>query len=109
MHLTGADHPNRERAQSLLHPFIDADERLVCDAKVFQEILHRYMAIHRREAIGPAFEALSGMVDEVFPISESLASGARYILADNHKLSARDGIHDAVMREHGTATIISSF
>ena len=33
---------------------------------VFQEILHRYVAIDRRDAIRPVFEILSDLVEEVY-------------------------------------------
>jgi hypothetical protein len=33
----------------------------VTDAEVLQEILHRYVAIDRRDAIQPAFDALLGV------------------------------------------------
>jgi hypothetical protein len=41
---------------------------LVTDAEVFQEILHRYVSIRRHDAIQSAFDTLSGLVDDVFPI-----------------------------------------
>jgi serine/threonine protein kinase len=46
----------------LSHPHICAleGERLVTDSEVFQELLHRYAAIQRLDAIEPAFEALLG-------------------------------------------------
>jgi hypothetical protein len=33
----------------------------VTSAEVLQEILHRYVAINRRDAIQPAFDALPGV------------------------------------------------
>jgi uncharacterized protein len=39
--------------------------RLVTDAEVLHEILHRYVAIDRRDAIQPAFDAIFGIVDQV--------------------------------------------
>jgi predicted nucleic acid-binding protein len=50
------------RAQRLLERTINAGERLVTDAEVLQEILHRYVAIDRRDAIQPAFDALLGIL-----------------------------------------------
>ena len=35
---------------------------------VLQEILHRYAAFERKEAIAPAFKVLLGVVDEVLAI-----------------------------------------
>lgn len=60
MYLVGATHPNKVLARRILENWIAHDERLVTDVEVLQEILHRYVAIARREAILPAFEALTG-------------------------------------------------
>ena len=62
MYLVGASHPNKVLAQQGLEACIVHDERLVTDVEVYQEILHRYVAIARREAISPAFAALTGIV-----------------------------------------------
>lgn len=51
MYLVGASHPNKISAQRLLERAITQGERLVTDAEVLQEILHRYVAIDRRDAI----------------------------------------------------------
>jgi len=47
---------------------------LVTNAEVLQEILHRYVAMNRRDAIQPAFDALTGVVDEVLAATERQAS-----------------------------------
>ena len=54
MYLVGAPHPHKTDAQRLLEKLIADRERLVTDAEVLQEILHRYVAIDRRDAIQPA-------------------------------------------------------
>ena len=77
MYLVGAAHPHKTDAQRLLERAIANGERLVTDAEVFQEILHRYVAIDRREAIQPAFDALLGVIDEVFPVDLPRLSGGR--------------------------------
>ena len=59
MYLVGAEHPNKAVATGLLERAVIEGEALVTDAEVFQELLHRYSAIDRRGAIGPAFDALS--------------------------------------------------
>ena len=43
------------RTERLLDRAVTNRERLVTDTEVFQEILHRYTAIDRREAIQPAW------------------------------------------------------
>ncbi len=54
MYLIGAAHQHKTDAQVILERLIAAGQRLVTDAEVLQEILHRYTAIEKREAIGPA-------------------------------------------------------
>ncbi len=48
MYLIGEPHPHKIDAQQLLERCITDRERLVTDAEVLQEILHRYVAISRR-------------------------------------------------------------
>lgn len=106
MYLVGADHPNKEAARRLLDRAVVDREQLVTDAEVFQEILHRYVAIGRREAIGPAFDLLRDLVDEVLPIELADVDAARRLLA-TADLSARDAIHVAVMQRRGIGRVMS--
>ena len=107
MYLVGAAHPHKADAQRVLERLVADRERLVTDAEVLQEILHRYVAINRREAIQPAFDALLGVVDEVLPIDGDTAEAAKAIVLGRHRLSARDAIHAAVMAQHGIRRIVS--
>lgn len=107
MYLVGAEHPNKERARELLEALIARSERLVTDAEVIQEILHRYSAIGRREAIGPCIDALLGLADEVFPVEVEDVLGARDLLLSSAGISARDAIHAVIMRRYGVVRILS--
>jgi uncharacterized protein len=107
MYLIGAPHPHKADAQRLLERLVSARERLVSDAEVFQEILHRYIAIDRRDAIQPAFDVLSKLVDEVLPIDQAAVERAKDIVMGSRRLSARDALHVAVMEEHGIERILS--
>src|ERR1700747_3725563 len=107
MYLVGAPHPHKADAQRLLEKLISDRERLVTDAEVLQEIMHRYVAINRREAIQPAFDALLGIVDEVFPITESDVEQAKAIVLGKKRLSARDAIHAAVMHRQEITRILT--
>lgn len=107
MYLVGADHPNKARAQAVLEAAVTRNERLLTDAEVLQEILHRYVAIGRRDAIQPAFESLLGVVDEVLPIGLAEVQRARDVVLADLGLSARDAIHIAVMERHGIDEIMS--
>lgn len=77
------------------------------DVEVFQEILHRYVAIARRDAIQPAFDALLSVVHDVFPIEEPDVLLAKDIVATRTALSARAAIHLAVMERHDLHRIFS--
>jgi predicted nucleic acid-binding protein len=107
MYLVGADHPHKVDARRMLEQLIARDERLVTDAEVLQEILHRYAAIDRKDAIQPAFDALVGIVDEVFPIEAVDVERAKTVLAGSRQLSARDALHIAIMERHGIGRILS--
>ncbi len=107
MYLIGADHPNKIAAQSLLENCIVRRERLVTDAEVLQEILHRYVAIDRRAAIQPAFDAILGVVDEVFSVEANDATRAHQIVLGNSRLSARDALHVAIMERAKVHQILS--
>ena len=107
MYLIGAAHPLKTEAQILLERLVANGERLVTDAEVLQEILHRYAAINRRDAIQPAFDALLGIVDQVFMIDRADAERAKQIVMGNRHLSARDAVHLAVMEHHGIDRILT--
>ena len=107
MYLVGASHPNKISAQRLLEQAITHGERLVTDAEVLQEILHRYVAIDRRDAIQPAFDALLGVVDEVYPVEQRDVERAKDLLQGTRALSARDAIHVAAMERNAVRRIFS--
>ena len=82
-------------------------ERMVTDAEVLQEVLHRYTAIHKREAIEPAHQMILEISDEVFPIEQRDVMRAAEIVQNPAQLSARDAIHIAVMERHGVRSIFT--
>lgn len=107
MYLVGAAHPNKIAAQRALERCIARNERMVTSVEVVQEILHRYTAIARLDAIDAAMHALLGIVDEVYPIELEDVESARSILLGKIRLSARDALHVAVMKRHGVKRIMS--
>lgn len=107
MYLVGQSHPHKIDAQRALERCIAARIKLVTDAEVLQEILHRYVAISRREAIQPALDAVLGVVDDVFSIQATDVERAKTIVLGSVRLSARDAIHLAIMERHGVDQIMS--
>jgi len=107
MYLVGAAHPNKEGSRRLLEQCITRGERLVTDAEVLREILHRYHAVRRPDAIQPAFDALLGVVDEVYPIERGDVEQAKALMLGLASLSARDAVHVAVMKRRGVPRVLS--
>jgi predicted nucleic acid-binding protein len=107
MYLVGASHPHKADSQRLLEKLITDRQRLVTDAEVLQEILHRYVAIDRRDAIQPAFDALLGVVDQVFTVDRRVVERAKNIVLGYRQLSARDAVHLSVMEQNGIDQILS--
>jgi predicted nucleic acid-binding protein len=107
MYLVGAAHPHKIDARRILEQSIAAGERLVTDAEVLQEIIHRYVAINRRDAVQPAFEVILKIADQVYPIEQEDTERAKNIVLGYTSLSARDALHIAVMERHGISTILT--
>ena len=107
MYLIGADHPNKFRAKVLIEKLIAEKAHLITDVEVFQEILHRYTAINRRDAIQPCFDMLSGIIDTKVSIDEKLIEKTKSLVLEYNNISARDALHIAAMKENDCSTIVS--
>ena len=100
MYLVGAAHPHKSDAQRRLERLINDRERLVTDSQALQEILHRYVAINRLDAI-------LRIVDEVIAIDPAAVEKAKQIVLAYRHLSARYAVHLAVMQQRGISRILS--
>lgn len=107
MYLVGADHPLKPRARRLAEDAVAAGETLCTDAEVLQEILHRYRALRRSDMIDPAFSAVLGIVDVVYPIELADVERARRLLGSTDDMSARDALHLAVMQGRDVDRVLS--
>lgn len=107
MYLVGADHPNKLAARALIERAIVDNEPLASDAEVVQEILHRYVAIKRKDAIDAAVDALLGVVDVFHPIELEDVQRARHLIGTTDRLSARGALHVAVMQRYEIDRILS--
>ena len=107
MYLIGASHPNKEAARTALERCIQRGERIVTSAEVLQEIIHRYHAVSRPDAIQPAFDALLGVVDEVYAVELADVQRAKEIVLGATRLSSRDALHAAVMQRREVVRIMS--
>jgi len=107
MYLVGSPHPHKTDAQRLVERLVSDRERLVSDAEALQEILHRYVAIRRPDFIQPAFDALLGIIDQIFAIDRAATERAKEIVLGHSRLSARDALHLAIMEQHKVEHILS--
>lgn len=107
MYLIGQQHQNKETVRAILERLASQNKRLVTSAEVFQEIIHRYSSINKKEAISVAFEALNSICDEVFPIFYEDVMEAKNFLMSHKKISSRDCIHLAVMKRKNIKVIFT--
>jgi uncharacterized protein len=107
MYLVGGPHPHKTDAQRVLERLLSERERLVTDAEVLQEVLHRYAALRRYDAIQPAFDALLRVVDQVLTIDRATMERAKDLVLAYRNLSARDAVHLAVMGQYEIDRILS--
>jgi uncharacterized protein len=107
MYLIGVDDPRKVDAQRVLERLTSERRSLVTSSEVLQELLHRYLASGRRDAIEPAFDAVRGIVDDVLAVEEADVLAAKDLVSAHPRLSARDAVHAAVMRRHQITEILS--
>lgn len=109
VYAAGRDHPLKRPCTRILRHVAEDPRSFVTDAEVFQELLHRYLALSRQEqgceVIRALAEIMRGRIEPVFARDVLLAAK----LADgNANNSARDLLHAATMQRLGVRRIISA-
>ena len=107
MYLVGAAHPNKAESERLVQYLVLSGAKLVTDAEVLQEILHRYTAIRRKDAIEPAISTLIRLVDEVWPVRQEDVLHAAELIRSTEDLTARDALHLSMMHRYGISKILT--
>ncbi|MEY2624622.1 MAG: PIN domain-containing protein [Gammaproteobacteria bacterium] len=107
MYLVGVAHPNKADAQRRLETLVTQRVRLVTDAEVLTEILHRYTSIERRGGIQPAIDALLGVVDDVVAVDRDTVERTKQLVLQYPTLPVRAALHVATMQRHDIETILS--
>lgn len=107
MYLIGEEHPHKRDTLLTLERLVSEKQRLVTNAEVLQEILHRYTAIKRKDAIQSCLDALYDFIDEVFPVEEADVLKAKDILLAYTNISARDAFHVAHVTRYKIETIFT--
>ena len=107
MYMIGAPHPNKTRTLELVNRLVRQGEHLVTDVEVYQEILHRYTAVRRTDAIDAAFASLDTLADEVLTFGMVEIREARSIIDAVDGVSPRDALHVAIMRSNRIGRLLS--
>jgi predicted nucleic acid-binding protein len=107
MYLVGRDGPSKRAARAAVEDSIRNRVKMVSDAEVLHEILHRYVAIDRRDAIVPALRVIEAIADEISDIAVADVHRARDIVLIERRVSARDAIHLAVMERYGISQVMT--
>jgi uncharacterized protein len=107
LYILGRDHPHKVDAQRLIERYASERRRLVTSSEVFQEVMHRYIAVGRRDKIELVFHTLRTIVDNVFSVREEDIFAAKDLTHAHPELSARDAVHAAVMRRTHVSEILS--
>lgn len=105
MYLVGAPHRHKAEAESFIRQH--AGELFVTDAEALQEIIHRYHAIKRSDALEAALKSMIGLASTVFPIDKDDVLSAARVLQQAPRLAARDAIHVAIMERYSITRILS--
>lgn len=105
MYLVGREHPNRVDLEAFVRE--NVGESYVTSAEVYQEVIHRFVAIDCRPAIDDCFRLLDALVDNVFAVERRDALRARDVVNQQPRLSARDALHLAVMERHGVDRVLT--
>jgi predicted nucleic acid-binding protein len=106
MYVEGAPHPHTSDAQRVLARLLSERVRLVTDAEVLREILHRCVATDRRDVNQSPIEASLGVVGQVLAVDLAAAERAKTIVLAAHSFSARAALHLAVMEQQSVDRII---
>ena len=108
MYAAGSAHPLREPCREALKTAVNKQVRLITDAEVLQEILHRYFSIARPDSARTVHRSAIDICDEVLPIDATDTTRALELLLQHPELTPRDAIHVATMQRHGLQRLLST-
>ncbi|MGI9111986.1 MAG: type II toxin-antitoxin system VapC family toxin [Gaiellaceae bacterium] len=109
MYAGGSEHSLRESARGALRQVVDARLDGVTDCEVLQELLHRYIALGRRDSGFVVFDSFASVMrGRVLPVDVDDVERARELADELPELRARDLLHLAVMQRHAIEAIVTA-
>ena len=108
IYAAGKAHPLREGAREVLDQVGEGTLQANIDTEVLQEILHVYYARRERTKGFDTIDDLLVIFPNPIPIGREEIETARDLMRAHSFLSARDGIHAAVVQTHDLEGIITA-
>lgn len=100
MYAAGSDHANRQPATAVLNYVAEGSLEAGIDAEVLQEIIHRYTALGRWREGSRLYDTTRRIFADVYPVDAALMDVCKALIDKLPNLTARDGIHAAVVLQH---------
>lgn len=108
MYSIGSPHPLRGPCKKVLEKIKFQEILGVTNTEVLQEILYRYFSIERRILGEIAYQSMTELCMDIFPVSVADTDKALEILKKVHAITPRDAVHAATMINNGIKEIIST-
>lgn len=108
MYSIGSPHPLRGPCKKVLEKIKSQEILGVTNTEVLQEILYRYFSIERRTLGEIAYQSMTELCMDIFPVSVADTDKALEILKKVHAITPRDAVHAATMMNRGVKEIIST-
>jgi len=108
MYSIGSPHPLREPCQKVVEKIKSREILGVTNTEVLQEILCRYFSIERRTLGEMAYQSMTELCTDIFPVRVVDTDKALEILKRVNGITSRDAVHAATMIHNGIKEIIST-
>lgn len=109
IYAAGRPHALKEPCLEVLTRVAERPQSFITDAEVLQELLHRYLALHRwpqgRDVLVRFSTLMGGRIEPDYAADVEVAAS---LAGRQEVLSARDLLHAAIMRRVGATRIISA-
>lgn len=104
----GREHPLKARCRDLLNKASNGELTVVANAEVLQEILYVHWRRNDLERGGEVFDAVQGLLQEVYPVDMETMNEARTLLDKYPDIPPRDAVHAATALINDIPLIITA-
>ncbi len=107
MYASGRGHPLKQPCMRIVRGIASRKISAVTSTEVVQEILHRYIALGKREIAVNSVKGIVALLSPLLAISEEIVLQASKLILEYPSLNARDALHIATMLENNLTHILS--